>query len=109
MESGGDVRKGVDHQDGDFWPDHTTQYPKVEREIHAAVWSFLTQVAATPVAAPGTPPAPAPPPSGSSSSGGCLSAVSLPLLWALRTLSMATARPAPRRRRRGWGVRRGLR
>jgi hypothetical protein len=58
MESGGDPRKGPDAQDGEFWPDYRTQYPKIEREIHAAVWSFLTQIAATPVTGPITPPPP---------------------------------------------------
>lgn len=58
MESGGDPRKGPDAQDGEFWPEYRTQYPKIEREIHAAVWSFLTQIAATPVTGPLTPPPP---------------------------------------------------
>ncbi len=63
MESGGDPRLGADFDDGEFWPDHTTQFPKIEREIHAAVWSFLTQVAAAPVVPAGAPPPPAPAPS----------------------------------------------
>jgi murein tripeptide amidase MpaA len=62
MESGGDPRKGADAQDGEFWPDFTTQFPKIEREIHCAVWSFLTQVAATPVSGPSAPPSPPPAP-----------------------------------------------
>jgi murein tripeptide amidase MpaA len=57
MEAG--VRPGrAPDDDGEFWPNHATQYPKVEREIHAAVWSFLTHVAATPVAGRITPPLP---------------------------------------------------
>jgi hypothetical protein len=60
MESGGDPSKGPDAQDGEFWPDYRTQYPKIEREIHAAVWSFLTQIAAIPATAPSVPPPPTP-------------------------------------------------
>jgi len=59
MEAGGDPNKGVDAQDGEFWPHYRTQYPKIEREIHAAVWSFLTQVAAIPVTGPIVPAPPA--------------------------------------------------
>jgi hypothetical protein len=57
MEAGGPPGLGAD-DDGEFWPDHATQYPKVEREIHAAVWSFLTQIAATPVVPASSPPLP---------------------------------------------------
>lgn len=60
MESGGDPSKGPDAQDGEFWPDYRTQYPKIEREIHSAVWSFLTQIAAIPVTGPSVPPPPTP-------------------------------------------------
>jgi hypothetical protein len=59
MEAGGDPRNGPDAQDGEFWPHYRTQYPKIEREIHAAVWSFLTQVVAIPVTGPIVPPPPA--------------------------------------------------
>ena len=75
MESGGDVTQGPDHQDGDFWPDHATQFPKVEREIHAAVWSFLAQVLVTPVTGPSTPPAPSP--AATPNPGPCLVATTL--------------------------------
>jgi len=69
IEAGGDPRNGPDHQDGAFWPDYTTQYPKIEREIHAAIWSFLTQIVVTPVTGPSAPPppSPAPAPSGTPS------------------------------------------
>jgi zinc carboxypeptidase len=30
--------------DGEFWPDSATQYPKVEREIHAALFGLLTAI-----------------------------------------------------------------
>jgi murein tripeptide amidase MpaA len=59
MEAGGRPGRAPD-TDGEFWPDHTTQYPKIEREIHAAVWSFLTQAATTPVAGRVAPPLPGP-------------------------------------------------
>ena len=32
MESGGDPSKGPDAQDGEFWPDYRTQYPKIRPE-----------------------------------------------------------------------------
>jgi hypothetical protein len=78
MEAGGDPRKGADSREGGFWPTYRTQYPKIEREIHAAVWSFLTQVAAIPMAGPSRPP-PAPVPSGSTPTSGktCLVATTL--------------------------------
>ena len=73
MEAGGDPRAPADANDDDgvFQPNHRTQYPKIEREIHAAVWAFLTGIAATPVqspsapalpARPSAPPTPPPPP-----------------------------------------------
>jgi murein tripeptide amidase MpaA len=77
MEAGGDPRKGPDAQDGEFWPHYRTQYPKIEREIHAAVWSFLTQVAAIPVTGPSRPPPPAPVPSEAPVSKICLVATTL--------------------------------
>lgn len=33
-----------DDDDGGFWPDSTTQYPKVEREIHAALFGLLSAI-----------------------------------------------------------------
>jgi hypothetical protein len=33
-----------DDDDGGFWPDSTTQFPKVEREIHAALYGLLKNV-----------------------------------------------------------------
>jgi hypothetical protein len=72
MEAGDDAARGTDHADGGFWPDHTTQYPKVEREIHAAVWSFLTSAAAAPVA-----PAAAPPPPSRPAAKGCFVATAV--------------------------------
>jgi murein tripeptide amidase MpaA len=58
MEAGDDATHGANHDDGGFSPGYVTQYPKVEREIHAALWSFLTSAAATPVAPAGPPPGP---------------------------------------------------
>jgi murein tripeptide amidase MpaA len=33
-----------DDDDGEYWPDSATQYPKVEREIHAALFGLLTAI-----------------------------------------------------------------
>jgi len=103
MESGGDPRKGPDAQDGEFWPDHTTQFPKIEREIHAAVWSFLTQVAAIPVTGPSTPPPPTPaPPTSTPPKKGCLVATTLyrdpghPLSCSCATCATGSCRPPAR-------------
>ncbi len=30
----------------EFWPSHDHEFPKIEREIHAAIWSFLSYAAA---------------------------------------------------------------
>jgi hypothetical protein len=77
IEAGVDPRHPVDpdDRDGEFWPDYRTQYPKIEREIHAGVWAFLTGVAANPVQPPSAPPLPVtsrPP-----SSGPCLVATTV--------------------------------
>jgi len=29
----------------EFWPDHDTEYPKIEREVHAALWGLLSCLA----------------------------------------------------------------
>lgn len=31
---------------GEFWPDRDHEYPKIEREVHAALWGLLSYVAA---------------------------------------------------------------
>ena len=71
IEAGGDPKLGADHDEGGFAPDYVKHYPKIEREIHAALWGFLTAVAATgvqPASAPPQPSPPAPEPSASSDS-----------------------------------------
>lgn len=45
LEVGGDPAK-PDQDEGGFAPDYVTQYPKIEREVHAAAWSLLITVAA---------------------------------------------------------------
>lgn len=54
MEAGGDPR--VDNEGG-FSPDYVNQYPKLEREIHVAVWTFLSMASAQNFVAP-KPPSP---------------------------------------------------
>src|ERR1022692_930567 len=72
IEAGGDPKLGADHDEGGFAPDYVNHYPKIEREIHAALWGFLTAVAATNVQPPSPPPQPSPPaPAPSASSGNC--------------------------------------
>jgi hypothetical protein len=99
MEAGGDVRKlpAADFDEGGFWPNSQTQFPKIEREIHVAVWSFLTQVAAIPVSGPTAPllPINAGRPSGGS---GCLSASLLTLAIAPLLAVHALFRAFRRRR-----------
>jgi murein tripeptide amidase MpaA len=57
--------------DGGFSPDFVRQYPKLEREIHAAVWGFLAAIVALPAPAPPpAPPGPTPGPTPDPSSGG---------------------------------------
>jgi Zinc carboxypeptidase len=70
--------------DGGFSPDYVKQYPKLEREIHVAVWTFLSTAAGTAYQAP------SPPPTSTSSTpvasgSGCL------LLIALMIIGMIVA------------------
>jgi murein tripeptide amidase MpaA len=47
LESGWELGQNPadpDDDDGGFWPDSATQYPKVEREIHAALFALLTSI-----------------------------------------------------------------
>jgi murein tripeptide amidase MpaA len=68
IEVGGDP--AVAGQDeGGFAPDYVKHYPKIEREIHAAVWAFITAAAASNKSAPQTPPLPSPPPKVGGSDG----------------------------------------
>jgi murein tripeptide amidase MpaA len=64
MEAGADSTQGLgaDYDDGGWLPDHVKQYPKIEREIHVAVWSFLTRLAGAGYQQPAAPLVPAPPP-----------------------------------------------
>jgi len=32
----------------EFWPDHDTEYPKIEREVHAALWGYSPVLPRTP-------------------------------------------------------------
>jgi hypothetical protein len=57
MEAGGDPRKGPDYNEGGFSPDYVNQYPKLEREIHVGVWTFLSMASAQNFVAP-KPPSP---------------------------------------------------
>jgi zinc carboxypeptidase len=59
IEVGGDPSLGPDNDDGGFSPDYVNQYPKLEREVHAAAWAFLTAIAATGFQGPSAPPGPA--------------------------------------------------
>ncbi len=61
IEAGGDPKLGADHDEGGFAPDYVKHYPKIEREIHAALWGLLTAVAASSVQPPSAPPQPSPP------------------------------------------------
>jgi len=58
VEAGGDVKLGGSNDEGGFAPHYVNFYPKIEREIHAALWGFLTAVAAVNFAPPEAPPAP---------------------------------------------------
>lgn len=69
IEIGGDPALGADHDEGGFSPDYVKQYPKLEREIHVAAWTFLSMAAGTMFQPPAAPPSPAPPPPASSGSG----------------------------------------
>jgi hypothetical protein len=39
--------EGSSSFEGKFWPDATLHYPKIEREIHLAVWMLLAKAAAS--------------------------------------------------------------
>jgi hypothetical protein len=59
IEAGGNPKLGAGYDENGFAPDPVKHYPKIEREIHAALWGFLTAVAATNVQPPSAPPQPA--------------------------------------------------
>jgi hypothetical protein len=42
---------GTDAQGG-FWPDRVNEFPKIEREVHAAIWGLLSFVASPTFSAP---------------------------------------------------------
>jgi Zinc carboxypeptidase len=65
IEVGGNPLDGPDHDEAGFNSDYVKFFPKIEREVHTALWGFLTAVAAThyqPSSAPPQPSPPAPPP-----------------------------------------------
>jgi hypothetical protein len=85
------------NDDGGFWPDATKHYPKVEREVGAALASFLTFAATwvAPVPAPTPTPTPPPPPPPPPPKGGCLD-VAVPFVLLLSTAFGAAAFAAAR-------------
>jgi Zinc carboxypeptidase len=60
LEVGGDPKLGPENDEGRFSPNYGLHFPKLEREIHVAVWTFLSMAAGTPF----EPPAPPDPPDG---------------------------------------------
>jgi murein tripeptide amidase MpaA len=65
LEVGGDPKDGPEHDEGRFTPDYVKFFPKIEREVHAALWALLTAAAATGYQPPGGPAQPSPPKVGS--------------------------------------------
>jgi murein tripeptide amidase MpaA len=61
IEAGGNPKLGAGNDEGGFAPDYVKHYPKIEREIHAALWGFLTAIAASGAQPPSAPPQPSPP------------------------------------------------
>lgn len=85
LEVGGDPADGPDHDEGRFTPDYVKHYPKLEREIHVAAWTFLSMAANTNFVQPQAPPAP----SGSGSScGSSVASVLIMLAAAITALVM---------------------
>jgi murein tripeptide amidase MpaA len=70
LEVGGDPRQGANYNEGGFGPDYVKNYPKLEREIHVAAWTFLSMAAGINFVPAASPPTPTPPPATSGS--GCL-------------------------------------
>jgi murein tripeptide amidase MpaA len=67
IEVGSDKDDGSAEAEGGFNSDYVKYFPKIEREVHAALWGFLTAVAATNFQAASAPDPPAPPPTTSKS------------------------------------------
>jgi zinc carboxypeptidase len=57
-------------EDGAFHPHHTNQYPKIEREVAAGLWKFMSYAATWRAPVPSRPTTPPTPPSPPPSSGG---------------------------------------
>lgn len=55
LEVGGDPRLGPDNDEGGFTPRYGLHFPKLEREIHVAVWTFLSMAGATAFQQPAPP------------------------------------------------------
>ena len=57
VEVGGDPKLGPENDEGRFSPRYGLHFPKLEREIHVAAWTFLSMAGATAFQSP-TPPDP---------------------------------------------------
>jgi hypothetical protein len=44
LECGNEIAADPNDDDGGFWPDSVTQFPKVEREVHAALFGLLSAI-----------------------------------------------------------------
>jgi hypothetical protein len=95
VEIGGDPKKGADQQDGGWTPNYVSNYPKLEREIHVAAWTFLSVAAGTAFQAPSAPPSPAPPPPATSGGSGCSSAAALILLVLASVIAVVLGATGP--------------
>lgn len=58
IEVGGDPKDGPEHDECGFNSDYVKFLPKIEREIHAALWGFLNTIAAITYEPPSAPPRP---------------------------------------------------
>ena len=83
LEVGGDPADGPDHDEGRFTPNYVNHYPKLEREIHVAAWTFLSMAAGTNFVQPEAPPPPAGSGSGCRSSAASVLIVLVVLIAAL--------------------------
>lgn len=83
LEAGGDPADGPDHNEGRFTPNYVNHYPKLEREIHVAAWTFLSMAAGTNFVQPEAPPPPAGSGSGCRSSAASVLIVLVVLIAAL--------------------------
>lgn len=92
LEAGGDPGQGASSNEGGFSPDYVKNYPKLEREIHVAAWTFLSMAAGTNFVPAASPPNPGPPPARSSGSG-CsamlIALVAIIIVTALTVLGVA--------------------